>query len=86
MGHARAEDILENIVGCIETNNLTLQGVMQVSMDGPNVNWSFHKKFNDVLKEESGMKTMEVGSCGLHMLHNGFKSGMQASTWELDSF
>ena len=47
-------------------------------MDGPCVNW----KMYDKLVEEKGEKEqlqrlINVGSCGLHVVHGAFRSGAQ---------
>ncbi|KAJ8356420.1 hypothetical protein SKAU_G00192140 [Synaphobranchus kaupii] len=57
--------------------------MVSVSMDGPSVNW----KFFDLLQKEQaeqcgGAQLTVVGSCGLHTLHNAFKSGF--SVWHLE--
>ena len=52
MGHSSAEDVLSAFKdGILE---LPLHSIMQVSMDGPNVNWSFLKMFNAYLQTSRG--------------------------------
>ena len=41
LGHASAEDMLEKFHSCKE--NLSFRNLMQLSMDGPSVNWKFIK-------------------------------------------
>jgi hypothetical protein len=55
-------------------------------MDGPNVNWSFFEKFSNIVEGEYGVKLLNVGSCGLHTIHNSFKTGALETKWELDQF
>ena len=50
----------------------------KVSMDGPNVNW----KMLDLMVEdrnsnETYPKFLDVGSCGLHVVHGAFRTGMK---------
>ena len=54
-------------------------------MDGPNVNWSFYSK---VMEEIFGntVKAVDIGSCGLHVVHNSFRAGFEAAQWNLNSF
>ena len=47
---------------------LMSQKVMQVSSDGPNVNLAF---------------LIDLGTCGLHVVHGSMKAGAKASEWEL---
>ena len=57
---------------------------MQVSMDGPNVNWSFLKMFNAYLQTNCDEKTLiNLGSCGLHVVHGSLKTGHSAAKWSV---
>ena len=50
-------------------------------MDGPNVNWSFYSKISEQLAESGpdAKEFLNVGSFGLHVVHNAFKTGVKAS-------
>ena len=56
-------------------------------MDEPNVNL---KVLNDLNKELTeffdGIALLNVESCGLHVIHSTFKTGMKKSKWEIVSF
>jgi hypothetical protein len=84
IGHATAKDMLKSFN---EDFDLNLANVFQLSMDGPNVNWSFY----DILQKDIARETnrdcsmLNLGSCGLHILHNAFKSGVTATKWETSS-
>ena len=52
---------------------------VQLSMDGPNVNWATFDSFSKEVEEETGCKLLNIGSCGLHTLHNAYKEGMVKS-------
>ncbi|XP_067234025.1 uncharacterized protein [Chanodichthys erythropterus] len=80
MGHSTAEDLLEHFKEC--TKDLNLRNMISLSMDGPSVNW----KFVNLLQQEhgvqfGGVQLIIVGSCGLHTLHNAFKSGFEV--WQI---
>ena len=55
-------------------------------MDGPNVNWKFHDLLQEHICEagEEASALISVGSCGLHVVHNAFKTGAQASEWNVE--
>ena len=53
-------------------------------MDGPNVNWKFYSMLTDEVKKEHNSHMLNIGSCGLHILHGAFKDGAVASGWQLD--
>ena len=85
IGHGRAVDLLAHLTECLEGLPLGFESVIQLSMDGPNVNWALYAKLNDLLQQEHGKEILNIGSCGLHTLHNSFKSGVEASAWEVDT-
>ena len=80
MGHGRADDLLEHFVGA--TEELNMSKVVQVSTD---VNWPFHDKLQKKLKLDFNSQLLDVGSCGLHIVHGAFKHGAEASKWEIAS-
>ena len=68
----------------MESAELLLHSIMQVSMDGPNVNWSFLKMFNAYLQTNCDEKTLiNLGSCGLHVVHGSLKTGHSAAKWSV---
>lgn len=74
-------DLLEAFKESI--GNLT-EKLLQVSMDGPNVNWAFLKEYK--LEFSNNSKLLDIGSCGLHRLHCAFKSGIYAADWNIISY
>jgi hypothetical protein len=85
MGHATAEDILHAFktgLGKLDTNRL-----IQVSMDGPNVNWKFLQLLDDDISgSPEDPKLLEFGSCGLHVIHGAVKTGHGSTHWNLHGF
>ena len=51
----------------------------QVGMDGPNVNLSFFKQLNDQRLENHYPALSNLGTCGLHIIHEGFQTGAKAT-------
>lgn len=72
LGHACAVDLVKTFEEKVE-NNLSLSKLVQLSMDGPNVNWSTFRKLQDKIELEYNCKLLNVGSCGIHTLHNAYK-------------
>lgn len=60
--------------------------VIQLSMDGPNVNFTFLKNFQDLVNEHISSKLLNLGSCGVHVVHNSFKAGAKATKWQISDF
>lgn len=62
-------------------------GLLQLSMDGPSVNWKFHKSVQDALYAQQdcqNISLINIGSCGLHIIHNACKAGTNSTGWKLD--
>ena len=55
-------------------------------MDGPNVNWKFVDMFSKQLLDENSTTFLNIGSCGLHIVHGAFKHGSDTTGWELEKF
>ena len=83
LGHTKA-DLLGNFKQCLL--NLNMANLLQVSMDGPNTNWKFYNNFVQD-REKSDLDIpglLNIGSCGLHVVHGAFKQGASKTGWKLD--
>ena len=81
LGHAKHMDLVEHFNKALE--ELDLSKIIQISMDGPNVNWRF---FDEIVKWRNEMEMnplINLGSCRLHILHGAFKSGIEATDWSM---
>ena len=54
-------------------------------MDGPSVNWKFLDAFNDDFEEKFETTLLEMGSCGLDVLHGAFQNGRKNAVWNINS-
>lgn len=85
LGHTTAKDLLEKF----EKGVSKLDGakMIQVGMDGPNSNLKFLRDL--VSKRELEMpdapSLLDIGTCGLHVVHGAFRTGINATDWKLDS-
>lgn len=75
-----AEDLLDALKQGLQ--GLDLNKILQISVDGPNVN----KKLLRLLKGElrpndDHKKLLEIGSCGLHSVNSVFKTGIEKTGW-----
>ena len=50
-------------------------------MDGPNVNWKFLELLVESRIEAEIPSLINIGSCGIHVIHGAFKTGAKASGW-----
>ncbi|CAN7985972.1 unnamed protein product [Ixodes hexagonus] len=82
MGHSTAEDIQGKLLSALEP--LPLEKILQISMDGPNVNLKFFKNFQAHLQQTYQVQCVDIGTCGLHTMHNAYRAGITASKWGID--
>ncbi|KAJ4919549.1 hypothetical protein JOQ06_022104 [Pogonophryne albipinna] len=75
LGHTQAEKLLESINRSLSP--LDPKKLLQISMDGPTVNWKFLRIFQEDKSKEDpdAPKLINLGSCGLHVVHGSFQTG-----------
>lgn len=85
LGHCTAQDLLKSLKEGLGQTDLTK--IVQVSMDGPNVNHKFYKMYIEDRKKENPNSPglIDISTCGLHVIHGAFKTGANASGWKLDN-
>jgi hypothetical protein len=75
LGHATAADL--EIKFKEGLGDLSTQKLIQVSMDGPSVNWKFLESLqSNIHPDAADPKLLDLGSCGLHVIHGAFQTGM----------
>ena len=79
VGHATAEDMVQHFNTGVINSGLNIKNMVQISMDGPNVNWKFYDMMKVNLSEEFHTTPVNIGSCGIHTVQNSFKAGVVAS-------
>ena len=52
-------------------------------MDGPNVTLKVCKEFLRLYKEEHCHCSIDIGTCSLHIVHNSFRTGVEAIWWNI---
>ena len=82
LGHACATDSVNCFDECIESH-LGYNTLIQLAMDGPNVNWAAFDALQKKLQKGNGYQLINIGSCGLHQLHNAFRAGMVETGWDI---
>ena len=66
-----------------------MKKMLQVSMDGPNVNLKFVRELQAFLKNSSDPddpELLDIGTCSLHVVHGGYKTAHNACGWEVQIF
>ncbi|KAL3180412.1 hypothetical protein MRX96_008975 [Rhipicephalus microplus] len=77
MGHSTAKDLQEKLLGALE--DLLLARAVQLSMDGPNVNLKCFRGMQEYLQQNHQVQCLDLGTCGLHTIHNAYRAGVVAS-------
>ena len=82
MGHTTAECILESFKETVKEISLT--SLMQVSMNGPAVNWKFLDLLSKNLSDDMNANALiDMGSCSLHVIHGAVQTGHNVSGWKV---
>ena len=84
LGHADAEAVHDKFESVCA--DLACEKLAQLSMDGPNVNWKVFRLMQKDVEKQAGKKLLNIGSCGLHVIHNSFRDGCSAAEWDVETF
>ncbi|KAH8038463.1 hypothetical protein HPB51_001636 [Rhipicephalus microplus] len=80
LGHTRAEDLAAAFKKA--TENIEPAKILQLSMDGPNVNLKLLKSLKQEFSASDGNQNIVgIGSCGLHVVSGAFKTGHNVTKW-----
>jgi hypothetical protein len=84
INHTRAEDLVEAFKKGVAELDMTK--LVQVGMDGPNVNLKTGQLLTEDRKgiDPEIPELLEVGVCNLHVLHGALKTGFKTTGWELE--
>ena len=85
LGHTSAQDLLKSLQS--ELTTLNLVGLIQLSMDTTSTNWKLLDEMSEdqVNSDPELPELINVGSCGLHIIHGAFKRGAIATGWHIDN-
>ena len=72
LGYATAVDLKRHFIAGL--SGLALNKLIQVSMDGPSINWKFFEAMRDSV-DAADPRLLELGSYGLHISHGAFETG-----------
>lgn len=83
-----ALDVLDSFLGFVNTENLSLDNLVQLSTDGPNVNlkllFDLHSHMKSTLSSKK--QILDVGTCSLHIINGAYKTAHKSVTWNLNQF
>lgn len=78
LGHAQANVLRNVILDALSTDGIELNRLLTLARDNPSVNKTLENLIEEEMKKTGG-GLLKVGSCNLHVVHNGFKSGISFS-------
>ena len=78
VGRCPAEALLEHFFHFIQELKLDLDNLLNLGMDGPNVNKKFEHDLKEELEKNNDNSFISCGSCPLHTVHNAFGKGMES--------
>ena len=86
VGHCLAKDLLHHFAKFGEDMKWESDLLLQVGMDGPNVNLKFERDLSTQISDQYGVSYINLGSCGLHQTHNAFRKGILAFGFDIETF
>ena len=83
LGHATAQDQLSSFKNIFKNVDYATH-LIQVSMDRPNVNCAFLDLLQENIKTANpeAPTLLQLGSCGLHVIHEAYKTGQESTDWK----
>ena len=87
MGHVSAEDTFASFKEIHKDLDL-VHNLVQVSMDGPNVNWKTVEIIKDhqKIQDQNCPNLIAIDSCGLHVVHGAYGAEQNTTDWSLEKF
>jgi len=74
---ATAGDLLGAFTSALSAHNLNMKKMLQVAMDGPNVNLMFLTELKRFLKnseDQEDPELLDIGTRSLHVVHGAYKT------------
>ena len=79
---------MEDLLHTLQTGvaGLDARKLIQIGMDGPNVNLKLHRLFAEDRKkiDPDLPELIDIGTSSLHVVHGALQTGIKKNSWELD--
>ena len=85
VGHCTNEDLIEHFEHFKTEMQWDSSYLLHLGMDGPNVNLAFQRRLQSHFATE-GSSFLDIGTCPLHSIHNGFSKGVKVIDFDLEQF
>lgn len=85
---ATAENLRTAFVDTIKQMELKLENIIQISLDGPNVNIKFLRDIKEFIQLENNEETqiLDTGTCSLHIVQGAYKTAHNKVGFEIHDF
>ena len=85
-GQAEADKVVSRMIEQFHEDNIPVDKLITLVKDGPNVNKAIMRKIKQTIKDEHPefKGFVDLGSCVLHVVHNGFGNGLETYGKETD--
>lgn len=86
LGHCDAEHLVNTFFDFGKRMEWEIEWLLQIMMDGPRVNLSFERKLVDSLNRTNEKSMIDIGTCNLHKVNNGYKYGLKKLSFDFEGF
>ena len=86
VGHCFSKDLIQHFTSFCEDMKWEPDLMLQIGMDGPNVNTKFERDLSTQIFNNYGVSFLKLGSCSLHVTHNAFRKGINAFGFDVETF
>lgn len=84
--NGKAETIFKYLMQALTSNKISPEKIISLSMDGPPVNKKVFKLFDEHLSKINSKPLLNVGSCSIHFVHNGFLNGIDELSLDVSDY
>ena len=86
LGHFDHQQLVEYFNEFGSKLNWDSSYLINLVMDGPNVNKAFEDNLLNCFKEDNRAEFLKPGTCSLHKVHNAFLAGLKERNFDFDTF
>ena len=79
-------DSVSSSTKCCKSQECFSRVLGSLIFNGPSTSWNSLEKFDDHLVEKDYKKTINIGSCSLHIIHGTFQTAALKMGWQINKF
>lgn len=86
IGHCNHKDLVKHYREFESELELDSTNLLQLGMDGPNVNKKFATVLAAQVESDTDTKVLDIGTCSLHPVHTAYRKGLKELDFDFDGF